>query len=81
MKTEKAGSTFFLKKKVIYSFLTYKCAEEGKITVRNLQNGKNQHNIVEAGHITSQLYRISKPFAWWHLQTFVAYQVSEERRA
>lgn len=36
---------------VIYSVLPHKCAEGDKITVRNLQNQKDPHNMEEAGDI------------------------------
>lgn len=80
MKTEKEKEKKN-KIQVIYSFLPHECAEEDEIAVRNPQSEKNQHNMEEAEDIASPLCRISKPFGLWHLQTFVAYQVAEERRA
>jgi len=71
----------FLNKNSKLVILPHECGEGDKITVRNLQNQNNPHNMEEAGDTIPQMCRISKPFSWWHLQTFVAYQVSAERRA
>lgn len=79
MNTEKPAS--FLNKNVIYSVVPHNCAERDKIALRNLQNQKDRYNLKEAGYTFPQMCRESKPFGKWHLQTYVAYQISEERRA